>query len=70
MHNTRQSTHHSSTQLRPLLVEYVLAAKVYSSYDNSVDNEVVPATAVTDVEHYVVVAAAAAVVVITASAAV
>jgi len=67
MHNTRRSTHHSSTRLRPLLAKYVLAAKVYSSYDNSVDNEVVPATAVTDVKQCVAVAAAAA---ITTSAAV
>ena len=66
MHNTLQNTHHSSTQLRTLLVKYVLAAKVYSSYDNRVDNEVVPATAVADAGHYFVVVAAAAV--ITASA--
>ena len=62
MHNTLQNTHHSSTQLRPLLAKYVLAAKVYSSYDNRVDNEVVPATAVADAGHYFAVVAAAAII--------
>ena len=42
-----------------------ISTKVYSSCDNSVDNEVVPATTVADVVHYVAAAA-----VVTASAAV
>ena len=48
--------------MRTQLVKYVLAAKVYSSYDNRVDNEVVPATAVADAGHYFAVVAAAAVI--------